>query len=411
MSYTILYPPTIDFDWLVQRPQQLMQAFASLGARVLYMNPGTRAPHKRGVTRISDNLWVLNKVDPKVYLKQRPIFYFSSPAHVDLIRRYNPALVVFDYLDEPVEEFGSLAPYLRRALTSADLVVTASERLYRDSLTVNPNTILVPNGCDFDHFARAQHRNLPVPDDVRDLRPPIVGYHGAIATWLNFDLIVRVADSLPHGHVVMVGPLYNLTSVPRRPNLHWLGYKRFELLPNYTQLFDAAIIPFRVSQMTEAVNPIKMWEYMAAGTPVVTTALPEARGIPEIYYSENDDQFIAHIRQALNEDPHQFRQSRISLAQRNTWLARAQQILQAIERTMGSVRRLSNVSLSGFGHLPLEFESPIFRRRRRIVIRVSGGSSGIFDMLPIKERFRRFGTPVNYGTFTMVIKKPLVISV
>ena len=119
---------------------------------------------------------------------------------------------------------------------------------------------------------------------MKDLKPPIVGYHGAIATWLNFDLILRVADSLPHGHVVMVGPLYNLTSVPRRPNLHWLGYKRFEVLPQYTQLFDVAIIPFRVSQLT-AVNPIKMWntwrpEFRCNHCP------PETQGFPEIYYSQ-----------------------------------------------------------------------------------------------------------------------------
>ncbi|MGE5543880.1 MAG: glycosyltransferase [Bacillota bacterium] len=408
MGYTILYPPTIDFDWLIQRPQQLMQAFASLGAKVFYMNPGTHTPHKRGVTRISNNLMVLNKVDPKVYMKQRPIFYFSSPAHVDMIPRYNPVLVVFDYLDEPAEEFVSLAPYLRRALTSADLVVASSERLYRDSLTVNPNTILVPNGCNFDHFNRAQHRNLPVPDDVKHLKPPIVGYHGAIATWLNFGLIARVADSLPHGHVVMVGPFYNVTSVPQRPNLHWLGYKSFDLLPNYTQLFDAAFIPFRVSQMTESVNPIKMWEYMAAGTPVVTTALPEAQGLQEIYYSSNDDEFIANIRQALNEDPTKFRQARISLAQRNTWLAKAQQILQAIERTMGPARRLSNVLVTGFQHDPPKFASPAYRRGRKIVIRVR---SSVYEMAPRKGVFLRSGIPLIYGSYTIRIKKPVVISV
>ena len=408
MGYTILYPPTIDFDWLVQRPQQLMHAFASLGVRVFYMNPGIQAPHKRGVARISKNLTILNKVDPKIYMKERPIFYFSSPAHVDLIPRYNPSLVVFDYLDEPVEEFVSLAPYLHRALTSADLVITSSERLYHDSLTVNPNTILVPNGCDFDHFARAGHRSLAVPEDVKHLKPPIVGYHGAIATWLNFDLIVRVAESLPHGHVVMVGPFYNLTSVPRRPNLHWLGYKPFEVLPNYTQLFDTAIIPFRVSQMTEAVNPIKMWECMAAGIPVVTTALPEAQGIHEIYYSANDDEFIMNIRRALNEDPAQFRQARVSLAQRNTWLARARQILQAIERTMGSAHRVSNASITGFRHNPLEIISPAFRRGRRIVIRVR---SIAYERAPGIEVFRRSGISLDLGSYTIRIKKPLVIPV
>ena len=155
--HTILYPPTIDYDWLVQRPQQLMKAFAALGIKVFYMNPGTHTSNKRGVTRLSPNLMILNNVDPKVYMKQRPVFYFSSPPHVDLIPRYNPSLVVFDYLDEPVEEFVSLAPYLRRALTSADLVITSSKKLYHHSLAVNSNTILVPNGCDFDHFARAHH--------------------------------------------------------------------------------------------------------------------------------------------------------------------------------------------------------------------------------------------------------------
>lgn len=401
MSYTILYPPTIDFDWQVQRPQQLMRAFASLGARVFYMNPGTNAPHTRGVVRVSNNLVILNKVDPKVYMKQRPIFYFSSPAHVDLIPHYNPSLVVFDYLDEPVEEFVSLAPYLRRALTSADLVVASSKRLYQDSLTVNPNTILVPNGCDFDHFSRAGHRNLPVPEDMKELRPPIIGYHGAIATWLNFNLLVKVADSFSHGHVVMVGPLYNLTSVPRRPNLHWLGYKRFEVLPNYTQLFDAAIIPFRVSRLTEAVNPIKMWEYMAAGIPIITTALPETQGFQEIYYSSNDDEFIANIRRALYEDPPHLRQARIALAQRNTWLERARQILQAIERTMEAVHRPGRVFVAGF-----QSELPLLRRRRRIVIRVG---SGVYGMTLKRDGLRRSAIPLVQGSYTIRIKKPLVI--
>jgi glycosyltransferase involved in cell wall biosynthesis len=408
MAQCIVYPPTIDFEWLVQRPQQLMQAFATLGVNVFYMNPVAHKSSQQGVTRLSNNLMILNNVNPKVYLKQRPIFYFSSPAHVDLIPRYNPSLVVFDYLDEPVEEFVSLAPYLRRALTSADLVVTSSQRLYHDSLTVNPNTILVPNGCNFDHFARAQSRTLPVPEDIRDLKPPIVGYHGAIATWLDFNLIVRVADSLPHGHVVMVGPFYKLTKVPKRPNLHWLGYKKFEWLPNYTQLFDAAMIPFRVSPLTEAVNPIKMWEYMAAGIPVVTTALPEARNIGEIYYSATDDEFSANIRRALAEKYSQFRQARISLAQENTWLARAQQILQAMEHTMGSVRRPNSGAGSAFDSNPLEVASPLNLRKKRIVINMSRIG---YRIAPETLDAQFTGVPLTYGSYTIRHKKPLVISV
>ena len=406
--HTILYPPTIDYDWLVQRPQQLMKAFAALGIKVFYMNPGTHTSNKRGVTRLSPNLMILNNVDPKVYMKQRPVFYFSSPAHVDLIPRYNPSLVVFDYLDEPVEEFVSLAPYLRRALTSADLVITSSKKLYHHSLAVNSNTILVPNGCDFDHFARAQKKNLPIPDDARLFSRPIVGYHGAIATWLNFELIVRVADSIPHGHVVMIGPFYNVNSVPQRPNLHWLGYKRFELLPNYTQLFDAAIIPFRVSRLTEAVNPIKMWEDMAAGIPIVTTALPETSGIRELYYSTNDEEFIANIRRALTEDSGETREARIRMAQQNTWQARAQQILQAMENTMRSLVRIN----SPRADTNSEAQEIAFsgRRRPRIVIKRSGTSSYPVPGGQKKPASRSSGIPLNFGSYSINVRKPLVIS-
>ncbi len=399
MAYSLVYPPTIDFEWLVQRPQQLMQAFASLGVKVFYMNLATHTSSKGGVTQPTNNLMVFNNVDPKIYLKQRPIFYFSSPAHVDLIPHYNPMLVVFDYIDEPVEEFASLAPYRRRALTSADLVITSSERLYRDGLTINPNTILVPNACDFDHFARAQNRNLPIPEDIKHLKPPIVGYHGAIATWLNFDLIVRTADSLPHGHVVMIGPYYNIANVPKRPNLHWLGYKAFDRLPNYTQLFDAAMIPFRISRLTEAVNPIKMWEYMATGIPVVTTALPEASNIREIYYSANDEQFIANIRRALAEDPVQFRQARISLARDNNWMARARQILQAMEYTLGSLHHLD------FGST---IETKRNRQRRKVVIKRSHFS---YKIAHKKTEFRSSKTPLLRSSSTIHVKKPLIISV
>jgi len=377
---------------------------------VFYMNPGLHTSRKRGINRISNNLTVLNSVDPRGLINGRPVFYFSSPNHVDLIPRYNPSLVVFDCLDEPSEEFENLAPYLRRALTAADLVIASSQKLYNDCISINSNTILIPNGCDFNHFAQAQNRTLPVPAELSSMQSPIIGYHGAIASWLNFNLITRLADSFPHGNVLMLGPMYNVTSVPRRSNLHWLGFKEFNTLPNYTQMFDAGIIPFRISSMTEAVNPIKMWEYMAAGIPVVTSALPEARAVEGVYFSHNDDEFIANVRQAINENNWHLKSARIAQARENTWLARAQKILGAMEKTLSKVPGINQASRSRV--VINQFILPevtSVRRRRRIVFDMSQGLHSILTRRNGASRFYRPAPVAN--TITITVKKPLVIAV
>lgn len=331
MNINIVYPPTIDFDWLVQRPQQLMKAFAALGIKVFYMNPGTRSVHEPGMTEILPNLFVFNGIDPLPYITGSTVFFFSCPAHITMAPCYHPDFIVFDYLDETVEEFAVWAEFKVPALTGADLVTASSASLVEDSLQYTPNTLLVPNGCDYEHFAPAARRNLPVPEDMQQIKPPIIGYFGAVASWLDFELLERIADRFNECNLVMIGPLYNVSRVPKRENIHWLGIKPYACLPNYAQLFDAAIIPFRITEMTRSVNPVKMWEYLAAGLPVVTTALPEASGLKEVYFSLNHEHFLANLSHALRSNNPSQKEQRMRLARMNTWKDRARRILEAIE--------------------------------------------------------------------------------
>ncbi|MGI6428362.1 MAG: glycosyltransferase [Syntrophomonadaceae bacterium] len=330
----ILYPPTLDFNYLVQRPQQLMKGFAQRGIPVFYLNrPGPYQEQPTGVSEPYPNFYLFNQVDPALQQKGiRPVVYYSACAQVNAVHQYNPSLVVFDSVDEPSDEFEAWRPFYFQAVGSADVVIATSEKLYSMALGINPNTYLVPNGCEFDYFFQASNGAFPIPADIADIPKPIIGYTGVIASWLDLELIDRLAQEFSDCSIVMVGPLYNISDVPRRPNIHYLGFKPYEQLAAYEQAFDVGIVPFKLSSMVESVNPIKMWEYMAAGLPIVTTNIPEAAKYPEaIMCSQDEAAFLANVRRALYEDTPERRATRLAVARENSWLIRAQQIIEIIE--------------------------------------------------------------------------------
>ncbi|MBO8159800.1 glycosyltransferase [Thermosyntropha sp.] len=337
----ILYPPTLDYYYLVQRPQQLMQSFARLGITSFYLNnPSPQSQAVRGIDNVMPNLYLFNNVNPEPYLKKvRPVVYYTSAAQADLIWRYNPSLVIFDSVDEPSDEFAPWLPYYEKAVKTADIVLTTSDKLYSKAREINPSTYLIPNGCDFEHFSRT---DLPVPQDIAGIPRPIIGYIGVIASWLDLELIEKLANAFPKCNIVMLGPLYNVTQVPERPNIHWLGYKDYNDLPAYAQMFDVGIVPFKVTGMVEAVNPIKMWEYMAVGMPIVSVSIPEAEKYPELVYTAaNHEEFIENVIKALNENDLEKRSRRLLTARENSWILRAQEIINIVEAKLA----MKNVDL------------------------------------------------------------------
>jgi len=319
---------------MVQRPQQLMKSFSQLQIPCYYLNNPFLSRPQKGIKQINPFLYVFNDVDVRPFLKKtRPVVYFIHPDHIETIKQYRPALLVFDTVDEPSGEFIHLARNYHRALKNADVVLATSEKLYNMASAVNPHTYLVPNGCDYEYFSQAAGRNLPVPDEMKNLPRPIIGYMGAVASWCDLKLVESLAAVFSDSSIVMLGPLYNVSTVPERPNLHWLGHIPYERLVNYVQLFDVGIIPFKLSSMVEAVNPIKMWEYLAAGIPVVSTAFPEAQKYGELVLCSADEAaFMRNIRHALEGNNPDLRARRMHLAWNNSWSLRARRIVEIIER-------------------------------------------------------------------------------
>jgi glycosyltransferase involved in cell wall biosynthesis len=215
----------------------------------------------------------------------------------------------------------------------ADLVVTTSAALQESKIAWNPRTILVPHGVDYEHFSKAVAGNLPVLADIADIPRPRLGFFGLIRDWVDLDLLAEVARRRPEWHLVLIGDsTADLATYRDLPNVHFLGRKPYQELPAYCQQFDVGLIPFQLNELTRAVNPIKLREYLAAGLPVVSTPLPEVKFCEHLVgVASGAEAFVAAIQKSLDGDraPDCRRRRSLEMAC-EVWPAKVSQIIASL---------------------------------------------------------------------------------
>ena len=214
----------------------------------------------------------------------------------------------------------------------ADLVVTTSQALQDDKAPLNPNTVLVTHGVDYEHFARAVTGDLPMPTDMKAIPHPMLGFFGLIRDWVDVDLVAEVCRRHPDWHVVMIGDsTVDLAAYRGLPNLHFLGRKPYADLPAYCRCFDVGLIPFKVNELTRAVNPIKLREYIAAGLPVVSTPMPEVVTCGgNVRLGAGLGDFIAAAEAAVADAATGDRTARSAMMANETWAAKVNRICQGL---------------------------------------------------------------------------------
>jgi glycosyltransferase involved in cell wall biosynthesis len=190
-----------------------------------------------------------------------------------------------------------------RLLRRADLVVVSADRLFKSKSRHNRNTVLIRHGVDFDHFRTALLPETKVPDDIAALPRPIIGYFGLMAKdWIDMELLIKIAQRFKDSSLVLLGrATMDMGSLTRFPNVHMLGRKPFEALPAYSKGFDAAILPFPISDVTLNANPLKVREYLAAGLPVVSTKIPEVEILDQVTIGETHDAFLSALDRVLRD--------------------------------------------------------------------------------------------------------------
>ncbi|HEX5498701.1 MAG TPA: glycosyltransferase [Thermomicrobiales bacterium] len=164
-------------------------------------------------------------------------------------------------------------------------------------------TFLVRHGVDYEHFRAALDQQTRIPAEIAHLPRPIIGYFGLMSDdWIDAELLMRIARRFSAGSLVMAGKItMDLSELSRLPNVHLLGRQPYETLPSYCKAFDVAIIPFPITPATLHANPLKAREYLAAGLPVVSTAIPEVRILPECRVAEDHDVFLRCLEAAIAE--------------------------------------------------------------------------------------------------------------
>jgi glycosyltransferase involved in cell wall biosynthesis len=205
------------------------------------------------------------------------VLWYYTPMALDFTRHLSPRAVVYDCMDE-LSAFQGAPAALREheaeLMVRASLVLTGGRSLYEAKRHQHHNIHALPSSVDVAHFARARGVTADPPDQA-GIPHPRLGFFGVIDERLDIALVDAVAAARPDWHLVMIGPVVKIDagSLPRRPNIHYLGSKAYAELPRYLAGWDVALLPFARNEATRFISPTKTPEYMAAGKPVVSTSI------------------------------------------------------------------------------------------------------------------------------------------
>ena len=303
----VVYLPTwAHWDVMRQRPQYLLSAFTAAGHPVYFVDNSERGVRQEGGVTICGSLRDVPRSGVIIYL------HFAPLRH--LIDNFEDAAVVYDVLDDlsiyDSEEMGlpegrKVRSHHPALMERADVVLVSNQVLSERHRDERPDLIVVSNGVDPEAFGEPVQR----PSDLPPSEPgsPIIGYHGMISTWFDFDLMEGVMRERPDWRFVLVGPIdpevaQRVEALQGRLNVTVLGERASDAMPGYVQGFDVGVIWFEVDQMTEGVTPLKMYEYLAAGVPCVATPIPACVTEPLVDTAGDVASMVAAIERALDID-------------------------------------------------------------------------------------------------------------
>ena len=318
----VVYLPTwATWDEMRQRPQFMLSAFARAGHDVYFIDP--REPEER----LADGVHIVPSL--KFVPRSKVILYVHFAPLRAMFDNFEDPVVIYDILDDltiyDADEIGM--PEERRVrshhpevMDLADIVLASAPPLVEKYKPERPDILLVENGVEPTRF----RDDLAAPEALRTIEKPIVGYHGAVARWFDFDLFEAVAGSLPGYEFVIVGPVDEDADERARafeslPNVHVIGAVPSDEIPQYVASFDAGIIPFVVDELTRGVSPLKMYEYLAARVPVVSTPLPVCEAHPVVRTASTPEAFAAELVKAMERRTDAFDEAADTAADAASW--------------------------------------------------------------------------------------------
>jgi glycosyltransferase involved in cell wall biosynthesis len=333
-----------DIFRLARRLRRFLQGPIKRNDNLYTYSPLLLPFYKFSIVR-SLNQWLLKNTLQKLVKKlklETPILWCYAPSAVHLKGQIGEKLVVYHCVDEiaanPLIPGKVILELEKELLAAADLTLVTSPELFNAKKPLAKNIHYLPNVADVEHIIKSQDPNLAVPADLASIARPVLGFIGAVSNYkIDFGLLNAIALARPAWSIVLIGAVgegekaVEISRLQELPNIHILGGRPYDTLPNYLKGFDVCLLPNKLNEYTRNMFPMKFFEYLASGRPVVSTALASLREFREYYYqADTAEAFIQCIEKALQENS-QANEKRIAIAKKFSWTTRMEEISSLLE--------------------------------------------------------------------------------
>jgi len=294
----------------------------------------------RGLNRFLFGLWLsfwLKKKDFKKYT-----LWTYNPLTTRILEVNNFNNLIYHCVDEIKAQPGMPVQLLEEAeselVVQSNVVFTTAKQLYETRKKINESTFYYSNVADFEHFQKALLNKTRIPDDLNVVPKPIAGFIGALSGYkVDFELIRQAAMENPEVSFVLIGkvgegdPWTDVSLLKEINNIHFLGPKNYKELPAYLKGFDIAMLPNTLNEYTDSMFPMKFFEYLAAGKPVVSVDLKSLSDFHDVcFLSESYTEFSKNIRLALNDTDEQL-DKRVEIASKYTYDSRMEKMMTIVK--------------------------------------------------------------------------------
>lgn len=382
-SFPIIVHSHLGWDWVWQRPQQFHSRLSRTHPILFVEAPIASAQVTTSRVRLREvsdypNIVVLQMEMPASRLRaesdwadserrrlvqtvlegplgrsfENPVQWFYDPMAVTaFLGQMEEEAVVYDCMDE-LSKFKGAPPELvrreRDLLFAADVVFAGGPKMARSKERFNSNCYSYGCGVDIKHFGKARYAATKIPKEMARFAGPVLGYIGVVDERVDYELLAKLADHNADWNIAVVGPWTKVdpADFPKRAHLHFLGGRDYAHLPAYARAFDICMMPFARNEATEFINPTKALEYMATGTPIVSTDVEDVvlQFSDAVTIATTHDEFIAGCERGIRHPSAVQIEAGLELAKNNSWESIVAQLEKHVEDVLNSKETVASSS-------------------------------------------------------------------